>query len=295
MSKDAVSDWDPTPSGNTDIAGIAISNSTTIVSLDNILQAMMGQIRRDLFGPAAFSGLLYGLTLSNNGSDPTNDIDIAAGVAIDSTNVRFMKMAASLTKRLDAAWAVGTNQGGLDTGAIANGTYHVWEIMRSDTGVVDVLFSTSAGSPTMPANYDYKRRIGSIIRSGAAILPFTQVGDEFLLKSAVQDVSVSNLGTTPTNYALTVPGGIRVTALVSGSGSHATATVAAYLYSPDQTDVAASATNFSTFSPVNATPATWEKNIRTNTSSQIRAVAQSASFSLTVNTSGWIDPRGQQA
>ena len=106
---------------------------------------------------------ITGLTLSNNATDATNDIDIAIGSARDSTNAADIVLASALVKRLDAAWAVGTNQGGLDTGSIANGTYHVWLIQRSDTGVEDVLFSTSATAPTMPANYDYKRRIGSIL------------------------------------------------------------------------------------------------------------------------------------
>jgi len=83
-----------------------------------------------------------------------------------------MVLSSAITKRLDAAWAVGSGNGGLDTGTIANTTYHVWLIQRSDTGVVDALFSTSLTSPTMPTNYDRKRRIGIIVRSAGAILPF---------------------------------------------------------------------------------------------------------------------------
>jgi len=79
----------------------------------------------------------------------------------------MMTLASGLTKRLDANWAVGTNQGGLDTGSIANTTYYVWLIQRSDTGVVDALFSLSSTSPTMPSNYDRKRLVGSFSRVGA--------------------------------------------------------------------------------------------------------------------------------
>ncbi len=59
-------------------------------------------------------------TLSNN-ADATNDIDIAVGeAASDGATPFLMTLASSITKRLDAAWSVGTGNGGLDTGSIAN-------------------------------------------------------------------------------------------------------------------------------------------------------------------------------
>lgn len=127
-------------------------------------------------GVAIFSGFLYGLGLTNNGSDASNDIDIAAGVAVDSTNSSFMQLSASLTKRVDAAWSVGTGNGGLDTGAVANTTYFIWLIKRTDTGVVDALFSASSSAPTMPTNYTLKRLLGSFSRvSGVNGPPFLSV------------------------------------------------------------------------------------------------------------------------
>jgi len=113
-------------------------------------------------------GHLYGLTLANNAVDATNDIDIAAGeVASTESDPVLMVLASAFTKRLDAAWAVGANQGGLDTGSVGNNIYYVWLIQRSDTGVVDALFSLSKTSPTMPANYDRKALIGSFARVSA--------------------------------------------------------------------------------------------------------------------------------
>jgi hypothetical protein len=117
-------------------------------------------------------GHISGLTYSNSVSDATNDLDIAAGEASDSTNLRIIKLTASITKQLDAAWAVGTNAGGLDTGSIGNSDYYIWLIQRSDTGVVDVLYSLSSSAPTMPTNYDYKRLIGWFKRVGATIVAF---------------------------------------------------------------------------------------------------------------------------
>lgn len=109
---------------------------------------------------------IYGLTLSTNGSDASNDIDIAAGEASsDASTPTLITLESALTKRLDAVWSVGTNQGMLDTGAVANSLYYLFLIERSDTSVVDVLASLSSTSPSMPANYDRKRLIGRVTRA----------------------------------------------------------------------------------------------------------------------------------
>jgi hypothetical protein len=155
---------------------------------------------------------ISGLTLSNNGTDATNDIDIAAGWTAADTDGHPLILTAAITKRLDAAWAVGTNQGGLDTGSIADTTYHVWLIRRPDTGVVDVLFSASASSPTMPTDYTQKRRIGSIIRASAAIVAFAQVGDVF--KRAEATDRSNTAAAASALLALSVPTGVVVQPLV---------------------------------------------------------------------------------
>lgn len=250
-----------------------------------------------------FSGFIYGLTLSNNGSDATNDIDIAAGVCADGSNAKIMALTSSLTKRLDASWAVGTNQGGLDTGSIANTTYHVWLIMRSDTGVVDALFSESAASPTMPANYDYKRRIGSVLRESSALVTFVQSGDEFMRKSPVQDLGGNSLGTSAASRTLSVPSGIKVDALLNVSvGSTAgTAAERVYLSDLDQTDSAPGATTApqSSIGIVAASAGTAsvavQVRVRTNTSRQIRSrsLVGGATETLYIATRGWIDTRGR--
>lgn len=254
-------------------------------------------------GVAAFSGMLWGLTLSNNGTDATNDIDIAAGTAIDSTNAQFMTLASALTKRLDATWSVGTGNGGLDTGTIANATYHVWQIMRSDTGVVDALFSTSATSPTMPANYDFKRRIGSIVRASATIRAFTQIGDVFTWSVPIQDISALNPGTSAVTATLSVPTGIVVSADI----------VAQYL--PDNNFVTDSFMLVTALTQANTTPSSTlyhlglqedngagaatalSMSVATNTSGQIRyRISRSTSYlTVTIVTIGWVDTRGRLA
>lgn len=190
---------------------------------------------------------LGGLNESNNAVDPTNDIDIAVGAAVDDDSTAIMQLTSTLTKRLDAAWAVGTNQGGLDTGAIAASTwYYVWLIQRSDTGVVDALFSLSSSAPTLPTSYDRKRRIGSVRTDGAvAIRPFRNTGDWWLWKTPTLDVTLTNPGAAAVLSAMMIPPGFRVIVYYTARlnrGANDAGVARVYISSPDQDDQAPSST-----------------------------------------------------
>lgn len=245
------------------------------------------------------AGHLYGLTLSNNVSDATNDIDIAAGdAASDGTTKYLMTLASALTKRLDAAWAVGTNQGGLDTGSKASSTtYFVWLIQRSDTGVVDALFSTSSTSPTMPTNYDRKRLIGVIMTDGSSVIrPFTMnPGDDYTWTTPVADVVNFLMGTVAGFMALTVPSGVKVRAKISTSFTSPTVTNQALISSPDQgVLVAGIGNNGGNIGTIQVTNGFVDADLEkwTNTSRQLRYVA-GANGNLWVWTNGFVFPCGR--
>lgn len=153
-------------------------------------------------------GHLSGLTLANNGTDANNDIDIAIGEASsDATTPVLMQLTSAITKRLDAAWAVGTNQGGLDTGTKAINTwYYLWLIRRPDTGVVDVLFSASATSPTLPANYTQRRRLPGAVRTDGSgnLRAFAMAGRSIYWNAPIQDYSAAAARTLAA-LTITVP------------------------------------------------------------------------------------------
>ncbi|MGO8211826.1 hypothetical protein ACC782_33640 [Rhizobium ruizarguesonis] len=242
----------------------------------------------------SYRGYINGLTLANNATDATNDIDIAAGSAgSDGASSYLITLASALTKRLDAAWAVGTNQGGLDTGSIANATYHVWLIQRSDTGVVDALFSTSATAPTMPTNYDRKRRIGSIIRESAAIVGFFQLGDFFSRGPKLDYDSVSALGST--TVSLGVPAGIRVRPVLSCQlVIPASSNIALSFGNGEGTGTGFVAQTGFTGTGESSSDTTQVSNLITNTSRQIWIDVTITSGSITVcrvRTLGWVDTR----
>lgn len=242
-------------------------------------------------------GHVYGLNLSNNVTDATNDIDIATGEASsDGTTPAMMALSSALTKRLDAAWAVGSGNGGLDTGSIANTTYHIWLIQRSDTSVVDALFSTSATSPTMPTNYDRKRRIGSIVRSGGAILGFIAAGNGDVRRyewTTAPALSMdTTVGTTATLATLALPTGIIIEARVNLYATNASAGTVVYVYSPNKADQAAS-TGATPLAQVTTTTTglgtAASVSSLTNTSAQVKVVAIAASTTVRIATIGWTD------
>jgi hypothetical protein len=152
-------------------------------------------------------GYIQGLNISN-GTDTDHDIDIAAGRCKDSTGVYDLITSTGLTKQIDATWAAGTNAGGLDTGTVANSTwYYIWSIRKDSDGSTDVLFSTSATSPTMPSGYTYKRRIrGAVLTNGSAnILGFFQKDNYFWWKTLTQDAALNNPGTSRVLTAVSSP------------------------------------------------------------------------------------------
>jgi hypothetical protein len=251
-------------------------------------------------GSSVVPGLVYGVQLSNNATNPNTSIDFSAGSATDDALDATMTLSAVLTKALNAAWAVGTNQGGLDTGTKANSTwYHVFLIQRSDTGVVDGLFSTSLTSPVMPTNYNRKRRVGSIRTDGSGnILAFVQNGDTFIWVAPSVDVNASSVSTTGALSTMLIPVDIQVEgifqSLWSGPGNTSSNIL---ISSPQQNNVAPSgattpitlALGSSSVISVN------EIRVRSNTSSQIRVRATSspAGVQLLIATLGWVDTRGR--
>jgi hypothetical protein len=270
------------------------------LSADRTLSIVTGDasLTLDVVALAALRGHLSGLALANNGSDANNDIDIAVGMAVDDGFAAYLRLTSGLTKRLDASWAVGTNQGGLDTGAKANSTwYHLWLIQRSDTGVVDALFSTSTTAPTMPANYDRKRRLGAVVTDGSGNLrAFVQQGDTFWWATPIQDVNATNPGTSATSRTLTTPLGVATEAILAVNLN--IATLGTYLYvSPlALTDATPSASVFTVHNAtVNQGQSQTETRVLTNTSSAIRTrVSNSdAGVGILILTRGWVDRRGR--
>lgn len=244
-------------------------------------------------------GHINGLTLSNNAVDSANDIDISPGqVAADATFNNII-LNTAITKRLGAAWAVGSGNGGLDTGSIANTTYHVWLIQRSDTGVVDALFSASATAPTMPTNYDRKAYLWPILREGGAIVPFRQLNQSRFERVTLVTDRNSATALSSSLITLSVPIGVRTRPILLSTivGNSAGAQNAENLIgsaSKGSADLSFQRiTAISGISQLNAS--IIDGTVQTNTSGQIYFATTIATGSLTSNilqTKGWHIDRG---
>ena len=309
---------------------------------------------------------LAGLILSTSGSSTT--MTIAAGQATDSTNVVSMTLA-SLINKTTSAWAVGNNNGGLDTGAIRNtaigatssfatnvmtctviptsgtfvvgqeiqsvgvapgttitslgtgtgglGTYNLstspgtiaaqpatglswyywYLIRRPDTGIVDVICSLSAVSPTLPTSYTQFRYIGAALTNGSSQWTgFIQVDNEIYWTTILNDVNVT-LSTTATNYTLTVPRR-KVKALMQLFANEASNNVGVRVFDPALADAALTnnGSYLNTIYNVTSTSTNQriaaQANCYTSITGQVRAVADAA-LTFQIGTLGWSDNLGR--
>jgi hypothetical protein len=168
--------------------------------------------------------------------------------------------------------------------------------------------SLSATSPSLPAGFTRKEKIGAIqIDAAGVILPFTQNGSEFTYATGTMDVAGSGLTANPGVYStLTVPSGLKViakfrAAIVNGAAS----VVGALFQSPDE---AANNAQFSSSSGCNLDLLAPQANagidglqagdfaVRTNTSAEIRVTGSitTSSAVISIYTYGFVYPRGPQ-
>lgn len=251
--------------------------------------------------PVAPKSYLAGMQLAN-GTDAIKDINIAVGLARDSTDTKTMRQTISpLVKQIDANWAEGTAAGGFpSTLTLATDQwYDVFAIRRTSDGNIDAGYDTSPVAANLLIDataYSEFRRLGSVLTDGTPnIIAFTQAGDFFLWTTPVLDIN-TNLSTAHTSHVLTVPTGVRVEALAQGlidSGS----ALFVHVRAVDHADQApsASAAPSATFASGagGSNRSAGQARILTDTSAQVRAVGSAASVPFRLSTLGWVDRRGR--
>jgi hypothetical protein len=234
---------------------------------------------------------LSGYEISNNSTDSNHDIDIAPGFALSDVDDTPINLFTTMTKQLDALFAEGTNQGGLDTGTIGVSTwYYIYAIYNTSTKITDILFSASATDPIMPSNYTHKRRIrGAIYTDGAAnILGFYQEDNVFKFLDSHHDLSTTAIGSTSRlTLAVTTPP--EMTAIIQCTIEH---NLAAYMIVNEvrQTDVTPSAGKYDLSTNTTNAQSFLRKLLYTDSSSQIAYRGTDANINFHVHTLGFIDP-----
>lgn len=275
-------------------------------------------------------GHLFGLRLSNDTTDVTNDIVIAPGAGTSEVHVIDgaastlprdqidLDLPVSIIKQIDVAWAPenydpdgysgGGRSGGRSSSSLTNTTWHTY-IIGGGGNPCDVLCHDSAVASSviaaMPSGYTAYRRLGSPVRASAAIIPFVQDGDDFNLKTPVLDENNTSVTDTASTLTLeSVPNGIRVCAYISVNLSVSSSGLAAITFTDlSAADVAPATDTTAMGGPTVGVQAPAVTNLRaigtarvwTNTSRQIRARAYTNATALGLSTLGWTDRRGRDS
>lgn len=247
-------------------------------------------------------GIVYGCTLSNNGTDPTNDIDIATGKAKAASADFDITVASAIGKRIDAVWATagtpGTTTGGRASAvALAAGWYRVFLIAKTD-GTVNAGFDTSATATNLLADatgYTKYRQIGWVYYDGATIRKFWQQGNSFIWDAPIEDINRATSATAQL-ATLTAPPDVNCEARIVYSNEETSVgggNIYTLVTATRQTDTAPSATvyNFWYDDDANNQGLGCEMRVFMDSNSQIRTrqSAAAANESERISTLGWVD------
>lgn len=244
-----------------------------------------------------YTAFPIGLTLSNNGTDPTNDIDVAAGEIssddVSYTNRVYLTLPAAITGgQLDATWAAGSAAGKRVSGqTLADGTWHIFLFRRSG-GATDWCFSNTL-SFTLPDSGTHRRWIGAIVRASGANLGFTQKFNEFILNGATPlQIDEAAQGTAQTKTLQHCLSGVKVWALLNVVYIFNAVNSQLYVSELDKNDEAPSLTSSPLFTTEaynigSAAFAAARLRVRTNASAQIRYRATSTDGTIRAALLGW--------
>lgn len=249
-------------------------------------------------------GLAVGCRPTMNTGDANRDTDFPAGFIMADDNSRMMILPAQ-TKRLDEAYAPGTNQGFLDAGSIsANAWYEARGIMNPSTRAVQYLATKYGDSPTMPSGFTIKSPILHWLRTDASsnIRPYDAFelpggGLEVCWRSLLLDTSGGgtgqNIGTSSTMIGLAVPpvAGMEVLAAVGFYDSAAGGRC--YVTSPHETDAAIGLANLTVTMETTVADATAIREVRrrVNANREIRMKCSASTGFVFAAAKSFIVPR----
>lgn len=231
-------------------------------------------------------GYIDGYTLTRAS---TTTITFGIGITSDSTGTVGLKNTAASTKTLQnaGAWAAGTGNNGLFTGArAANTWYHCFVIRKDSDGTLDFGFDTSVIAANRPAGYTYFKRVGSIQTDATPIINnFAQYpGGEFSWGSFFTDINIAGAPTTFTLATMHTPPGVNC--IWRGS---------AYVNPVAQYVQIANGDGLGIDTLAGIGDAESYAQAITDTSSRIQYKAQTGGGTVQVYTHGWKDFRGRDS
>ena len=247
-----------------------------------------------------------GLITSNNSTDSTNDIDIAAGTCKDSTNTVDMTLSSALGKQIDVAWAEGgtpgATAGGFPTGiTLTNDTWYRVFVIRRATGQIDAGFDNSSTAANLLAdatNYSEYRQVAWIYYTSSAIVQYIQTNDRFMFEDNLAGWSAVANSTTASLQTLTTPAEKLVLGMDCLGIHDQTAVRYVRVSDPDQADIAPTSENSQIVieTDVASTTASHINSFEAvqNASSQLRIRATIAGGTTSGTIRYFIYPRGKE-
>lgn len=239
---------------------------------------------------------ISGLTMSI-GTDTDHDVDIAAGLARDSSDGVNLNTT-GLTFAIDSGGAIL----GLFSDDLAVDTwYHTFVVRKDSDGSVSGGFDSNIGCTSIPAGYTEYRRAGSVLTDGSSnLVPFYQWDNFVLWSNPVLEFEVDEDDTANTRTLAGVPTGVECLVLLNVYVYHATAAAELRISSlnvddeapaPDAAPLAELGTSLVSGTAGRGFSQVW---VLTNTSAQIRTRADQASTAVKVSTQAYIDLRGRE-
>ncbi len=247
-------------------------------------------------------GHIQGLVPSN-AADADHDITFSAGqlTALDADS--NWSITTALTKRGDAAFAEGNNEGGLGNGVTlpADGIVYFYAITKSAGGTADIYIDTSNTGANVPSGWVVERRIWKTRTNSAnnfhQITAYETAGGglyvEYKSKNPVGlDFNTSSLSTTPQTFSVAAPPNVTVklrTYAIGAGGS-----INCLIYPETVNDEAVSYTAPPLGNSLGQSlndAGQGEIELESGSNAQVKTVAFAASTTLRVHTVGWTDHR----
>lgn len=195
-----------------------------------------GVVRCVSFMPASIAGLYNYISgfVPTPGADTDHDLSFSYGTCRNAADTVWCKPTwTTLVKQIDAAFAEGTNQGGMATGSVANSTAYYYNLIRknSDTTVFDICIDVSSSNANTPSGWTFMREIHREFTDGSANLrsqSYREIsggGIRCKLNTIVREFQDTNPGADLVTKTLSCPPGVEVDAyVILADGSPASAT-----------------------------------------------------------------------
>lgn len=247
---------------------------------------------------------ITGLVPSNNSTDSEHDIDFSVGTCKDSTNTSTLISTVSLTKQIDANWALGTDQGGFPSGLTltADTWYHMFIISKSD-GTIDYGFDSDLTASNLlsdATDFIFYRRVGSVLVDASSNI----INGIWYRKSSgalsfiwnIQQLDYNaNAPTSSGNVTVSSPLGVNCEITANVTLNQRTVITEFYLVTrnPDTTDVVPAITNSTIYTEQDnggLGRTTNQSQLLTNTSSQI-ALRANLAYLVSISVIGYTDER----